>query len=55
MTKILTGLLIWTVASFILAPFIGRFLKRRLRVPANHNYPLPEGSILGKHSERVSQ
>jgi len=53
MTKILAGLLIWTVASFILGPFVGRFLQRKRREQTNHLPPLPEGSILGKHSERV--
>ena len=56
----------WTVASIALGLLIGPILKRlrqdqseleflrRHRVPANHLPPLPEGSILGNHSERVS-
>jgi hypothetical protein len=48
--KILAG---WTIVSFVTfvsAVCVIRFLKRN---PANHLPPLPEGSILGKHSERV--
>ena len=64
---ILKILSMWTVASIALGLLIGPILKRsrqsqseleflrRHRVPANHIPPLPEGSILHKHSERVSQ
>jgi len=44
---------IWTAVSFYLGPKIGRYLKSMDEEQANHLPPLPEGSILGKHSERV--
>ena len=64
---ILKILAMWTMVSIALALVVGPYLKRlrqsqseleflrRHRVPANHLPPLPEGSILGNHSERVSQ
>jgi len=52
---ILKILAMWTVASFALALVIGPFLKRARMEQTIRDYPLPEGSILGKHSERVSR
>ncbi len=64
---ILKILAMWTVASIALGLVVGPYLKRlrlemeeleflrKHRLPTNHLPPLPEGSILGKHSERVSQ
>ncbi len=49
---ILKILAMWTVASFALALVIGPFLKRMRREQTIRLPPLPEGSILGKHSER---
>ena len=51
--KILAVLALWTIAGFILGPPIGRFLKWSRENQTNHIPPMPEGSILGKHSERV--
>ena len=45
---------LWTVASFALALVIGPFLKRARMEQTIRDYPLPEGSILGNHPERVS-
>ena len=46
---------IWTAAGFILGPPIGRFLKWSRESQTNQSLPLPSGSILDKHPERVSQ
>jgi hypothetical protein len=43
--KLILFFTIWTVASFILAPFIGRFLKSSRR-EQSIRYPFPSGSIL---------
>ena len=43
--KLILFFTIWSVASFILAPFVGRFLKRA-RMEQTIRYPFPSGSIL---------
>ncbi len=55
MMIILKILALWTVASFALGLLIGPILRRLRKSQTIRDYPLPEGSILGKHSERVSQ
>ena len=52
---ILKILAMWAVASIALGLLIGPILKGLRKSEPNHLPPLPEGSILGKHSERVSQ
>lgn len=55
MKLILAGLLIFTIVQIALAIFLGRFCKWGGAASDESLPPLPEGSILGKHSERVSQ
>jgi len=51
---ILKILAMWTMVSIALALVIGPFLKRMRMEQTIRDYPLPEGSILGNHPERVS-
>ena len=52
--KILAAIAAYTFVSCVSGAIICYFITFEKRKSANHFPPLPEGSILGNHSERVS-